>query len=158
MILPFEWQLIASVEIIIVWDDLEKDYGKIKNHWYYQFTWLDVDWSCPKLTTDVGMWICALSVYVLMFWLVDFLNVSRMRIRLFNRVWLACNKCKYVMIDRNLLEFDSFIYRSVRIVTVPYLDLIDRSIQYMAWGWGSCSKIVLLTFTGACANEIIPNG
>jgi len=36
------------------------------------------------------------------------------------------------MIDRNLLEFDSFIYRSVRIVTVPYLDMIDRSIQYMA--------------------------
>jgi hypothetical protein len=33
MILPFEWQLIASVEIIIVWDDLEKDYGKIKNHY-----------------------------------------------------------------------------------------------------------------------------
>jgi hypothetical protein len=50
------------------------------------------------------------------------------------------------MIDRNLLEFDSFIYRSVRIVTVPYLDMIDRSIQYMARGWGSCSsKIVLLT-------------
>jgi hypothetical protein len=49
------------------------------------------------------------------------------------------------MIDRNLLEFDSFIYRSVRIMTVPYLDLIDRSIQYMVWGWGSCSKIVLLS-------------